>query len=90
MPSEVKRYRRRPEFVDAILWTGDNIEAVVEFMAPVAPRYMAGFSNADDLIGTPDGVANKGDYIVKRPGPGRHEVRAMRPADFEALYVESK
>ncbi len=59
------RFRKRPEEVEAIRWTGDNIESVMEFMHPIKPAYMAGFSNADGLIGLGAEVAAKGDFIVK-------------------------
>jgi hypothetical protein len=60
-------FKRRPDEVRAIRWTGDNIEAVMDFMTPIKPQYMVGFSNADDLIGIPGGVVSKGDWIVRRP-----------------------
>jgi hypothetical protein len=59
-------FSRRSEPIRAIRWTGDNIADVQAFMDPTAPRYMAAFSNADDLIGMPDGVAMKGDWILGR------------------------
>ena len=45
------KYRKKPVVIDAIRWTGDNIEDIHEFMLPEKPVYMAGFSNADDILG---------------------------------------
>jgi hypothetical protein len=53
-------------------WTGENIADLMQFMHPAKPVYMAGFANADDIIGvnTPHGLqfANKGDWIEKDDG----------------------
>jgi hypothetical protein len=81
-----KRYVRRAEPVEALRWTGDNIEEVMAFMEPHRPQYMAGFSNADDLIGTPGRVANKGDYIVRRLDGTAREILALPPEQFDARY----
>lgn len=78
------RYQKKQETVEAIRWTGDNIEEIHAFMAPHKPEYLAGFSNADELVGLPGGVANKGDWIVKEP-----ELDHFSPCDpdeFEATY----
>lgn len=82
------RYRKRPERpveVEAIRWTGENIEAVVQFMAPGKPTYMAGFSNADDLIGLGTEVATKGDYIVK---DSEGNCSCCSADAFEAIYEQ--
>jgi hypothetical protein len=81
-----ERFVRRSEPVTAIRWTGDNIEDVMAFMEPHRPQYMAGFSNADDLIGTPGGVASKGDYIVRRLDGTAGEIWPLPPEQFDARY----
>lgn len=77
-------FRKRFVEVRAIRWTGDNIEAIFEFMDPEKPGYMSGFKNADDLIATPAGVASKGDWII-RPGE-RNEFGVLSDAEFAATY----
>lgn len=77
------RFRRREE-VDAIRWTGNNIAAVMDFMAPHKPVHMAAFSNADDLVGLPGGVANKGDWILRRADST--EIWPLTSDEFEAQY----
>jgi hypothetical protein len=83
MATEVRRYRKLVE-VDAILWTGDNIEAVHGFMAPVKPAYMGAFSNADELLGLPSGVATVGDWVVR--DLDTQTFSHMSNKDFEATY----
>lgn len=62
---EVGKFRKKQVEVEAVQWTGENIEEIHAFMSPRQPAYMAGFSNADDLLGLPGGVANKGDWVIK-------------------------
>lgn len=81
------RYRKKPVEIDAILWDGENIQEVMEFMAPTEPVYMEGFSNADDLIGveTLEGrmIASKGDWILRGV---KGELYPCKPDIFEATY----
>lgn len=68
------KFRKKPVEINAIQWTGDNIDAVMGFMHPQAPvnvndlSHMR-FTNADDLVGieTLEGlmVASKGDWIIR-------------------------
>jgi hypothetical protein len=81
-----ERFVCRSEPVEALRWTGDNIEEIVAFMEPELPRYMGGFSNADDLVGTPGGVANKGDYIVRRLDGTGNEIWPMTAEEFGTRY----
>ena len=64
------KYRKMPVVIDAIQWTGDNIDEVQSFMYPQEPAYMEPqFINADEMIGieTLEGliVAKRNDYIIK-------------------------
>lgn len=86
------RYRKRPVEIDAIQWTGDNIDAVMGFMSPQQPVHVNSlshmqFTNADDLVGieTLEGlmVANKGDWIVRGI---QNELYPVKPDIFEATY----
>jgi hypothetical protein len=62
---QVGRFKKKQVTVEAIRWTGDNIEEILAFMAPHKPEYMAEFSDADDLLGLGGGVATKGDWVIK-------------------------
>jgi hypothetical protein len=86
------KFRKLPVEIDAIQWTGDNIEAVMAFMHPVEPisvndlSHMR-FTNADDLVGiqTLEGlvVAGKGDWIIRGVAG---ELYPCKPDIFEATY----
>jgi len=58
------RFRKRPVVIEAIQWTGGNIDEILAFMSPEKP-----VKNADDLLSIPtlegDHVANKDDWIIK-------------------------
>ena len=83
------RYRKKPVVIEAIQWTGDNIRAVSEFMAPEMPVYMGEFANADELIGidTLEGrmVAQTGDWIIRGV---QGELYPCKPDIFDATYEE--
>lgn len=76
----VGKYRKKQEMVEAIRWTGDNIEAVRGLLAPYNPDYRSG----DVLLALPTGFAKVGDWIIR---PGRH----MTSEAFHTCYepVES-
>lgn len=77
------KYRKKPVVIDAIQWNGDNILEVMEFMSPTKPAYMAGFSNADDIVGIETLVASKGDWIIRGV---KGELYPCKPDIFEATY----
>ena len=83
------KYRKRAVVIDAVQWTGDNIEEIVTFMHPKKPDYMYGFSNSDDILGIPtlEGmmVANKNDWIIKGT---RGEFYPCKPDIFSDIYEE--
>lgn len=81
-------FRKRPVVIEAVRWTGDNIEAVFTFMAPVRPIYVGGeFNDADDLIAidTLEGrmIAGKGDWIIRGVAG---ELYPCKPDIFAATY----
>lgn len=81
------KFRKKPVVIEAVLWNGDNIRAVMDFMHPEKPVYMTGFSNADELIGieTLEGrmVAQKNDWIIKGV---KGELYPCKPDIFAATY----
>ncbi|MGC4918670.1 hypothetical protein ACLQ2B_38095 [Streptomyces albogriseolus] len=90
------KYRKRPVEIDAIQWTGNNIDAVMGFMHPQQPVHVNSlshmrFTNADDLIGieTLEGlmVADKGDWIIREPFPtDDRKFYPCKPDIFAATY----
>lgn len=85
------KYRKKPVVIDAIQWTGDNIEDVFTFMGDTEPLYMGEFPDADDIIGidTLEGlmVAKKGDWIIKEPHPTKDRTfYPCKPDIFEQTY----
>lgn len=86
------RFRKLPIEIDAILWTGDNIAEVTDFMCPQEPIYVNNlshmkFTNADDVVGiqTLEGimVASKGDWILRGV---QGELYPCKPDIFAATY----
>lgn len=63
------KYRKLPVVIEAVQWTVGNIDDIFRFMSPQEPLYLAGFSDADDIIGihTLEGtmVARTGDWIIR-------------------------
>ena len=61
------RYRRKPEYVDAIKWTGENYSEIKEFAEDNIHSYGGCiFLHTSGIRGSIDSaVVNQGDYIVK-------------------------
>lgn len=63
------KFRSKVVEIEAIEWTGENIEQIMSFMYPDMPVYMPGFKNSDEIIGidTLEGrmIAQKGDWLIK-------------------------
>ena len=80
------KYRKKPVVIEAIQWTGE-ISDVMGFMDPEKPTYMAGFTNADEIVGiqTREGlmVAELNDWIIKGV---KGEFYPCKPDIFEATY----
>lgn len=86
------KFRKRPVEVEAVRWTGENIEAVMGFMHPQQPVHVNNlshmrFTNADELVGvqTLEGlmVADKGDWIIRGV---QDELYPCKPDIFGATY----
>ncbi|MFF3497403.1 hypothetical protein ACFYWS_39430 [Streptomyces sp. NPDC002795] len=86
------KFRKKPVEINAIRWTGDNIDAVMGFMHPQQPIHPNDlshmrFTNADDLVGieTLEGVmfASKGDWIIRGV---QGEFYPCKPDIFAATY----
>ena len=61
------KYRRKPEYVEAIKWTGENYSEIKEFAEDNIHSYSGClFLNTSGISRTIDSaVVNHGDYIVK-------------------------
>lgn len=83
----MSKFRKKPEAIEAIQWTGKNISAVMEFMLPEEPTYMEGFSNRDEIVGiqTLAGlvVASLDDWIIRGV---KGELYPCKPDIFELTY----
>lgn len=78
----VKKYCKKPVVVEAVQWTGENIDEIVEFCG----EYCNSFDWSDVLyIYTLGGhrIARVGDYIIKGV---RGEFYPCMPHIFEETY----
>ena len=92
-----KKYRKRPVVIEAMQWDGMNIEAALEFMAPIEALpnpdghvqsgvgYVPAIGQVD--IPTLEGTmsANPGDWIIKGVAG---EFYPCKPDIFAATYEE--
>ena len=79
-----KKYRKKPVVVEAIQWTGKNLDDVIKF------NVNGQWKKGEDLkIFTLEGVmkANIGDYIIKGV---KGEFYPCKPDIFEKTYEEVK
>ena len=76
--AKVKQYRKKPVVIEAVLYTGENGEAVIKWCN--GSLIYEGVS-----ISTPEGemIATPGDYIIKGV---KGEFYPCKPDIFEATY----
>ena len=81
----VKDYMKKQVVVQAMVWTGDNVEELKNFMN--GSDYYFGNGEANLFIETLEGdhKANKGDYIIKGV---KGEFYPCKPDIFEMSYEE--
>lgn len=82
------KYRKKPVVVDAVLWTGENVEEVSAFTrGHDEVKYVAYFVPGCVYIHTPEGVmaAMTGDWIIKGI---KGELYPCKPDIFAATYEE--
>lgn len=81
------RYRKKPVVIEAMQWTGDNIEAIWEW-GGAGGIYGPTEKNPDQLILTTihgeEAIARVGDWIIPEPQPDRFY--PCKPDIFEATY----
>ena len=76
------KYRKKPVVIEAVQWTGKNLEDVSRFMQGGRDHR---FSDDDLIIKTLEGDhrANPGDFIIKGV---KGEFYPCKPDIFEATY----
>jgi hypothetical protein len=84
------QFRKKPVVIEAIQWNPtdpDSVQAVLDFIPETQRRYMAEFSNRDEIIGieTLEGlmVAKPGDWIIRGV---KGEFYLCKPDIFAATY----
>lgn len=79
------KYRRKPEYVEAIKWTGENYSEIKEFAEDNIHSYGGClFLHTSGIRGSIDSaVVNQGDYIVK--GENGH-FYSLDDRAFNAIY----
>lgn len=77
------RYKKKPVIIDAVQWTGNNIEELKEFMNAASHEYdsINNSLNIKTLEGTMH--AEVDDYIIKGV---KGEFYPCKPDIFEATY----
>lgn len=87
------KYKKKPVIIDAVQWTGTNLEEIKEFVGEslrytihdtawkVGKGAPAVFMQIKTLEG--DHICSKGDYIIKGV---RGEFYPCKPEIFEATY----
>lgn len=85
--TQVKKYRKKPVVIEALLWDGTNTGEVADFLQH-SPVFHIGASGGNKVvIKTLEGdiTAATGDYIIKG---AKGEFYLCKPDIFEATYEE--
>lgn len=79
------RYRKRPLEIEAILWTGFNLEPVAEFLGETPEFTWDVNGSRGIMLQTLEGkiVASQGDYIIRGI---KGELYPCKPDIFESTY----
>ena len=82
------KYRKQPELVDAIQWTGSNLDDVTVFCGALVSSGGFGFTdrqNGQVVMNTAAGTqrAEPGDWVVKGVDGS---FKAVKPEAFAAIY----
>ena len=90
----MKKYRKKPVVIEAVIWTGDNLKEIIDFtgLHDSAKKWtweeFEGVVNKEGLkIFTLEGsyIATIGDYIIKGV---KGEFYPCKPDIFEQTYEE--
>lgn len=77
------KYRKKPVVIEAICFTGNNLEEVKEFMKGSKLEISGAISSVTIYTLEGDMLANKGDWIIKGV---KGEFYPCKPDIFEATY----
>jgi len=87
------KYRKKPVVIDAVQWTGENLDAILAFCAGDASYELMARGNSELVIstledgeGTAQHVASRGDWIIKGV---QGEFYPCKPDIFAATYDEA-
>ena len=80
------KFRKKPVVIEAVRWTGKNLDVMHEFLNAHTLRYDGGFNlSIKTLEGTM--MATPGDWIIKGV---KGEFYPCKPDIFEASYEPSE
>ena len=79
----INKYRKKPVIVEAVIWTGNNIDEIKELAKNAVENII--FVNNNLYIETPEGNMNVsvGDYIIKGI---KEEFYPCKPDIFKETY----
>ena len=79
------KYRKKPVVIDAVQWSGNNLNEILDFMKDKQPNYYEDDEKKLLTIQTLEGnmIASVGDYIIKGV---KGEFYPCKPDIFEQTY----
>ena len=79
------KYRKKPVVIDAVKWSGNNLNEILDFMKDKQPNYYEDDEKKLLTIQTLEGnmIASVGDYIIKGV---QGEFYPCKPDIFEQTY----
>jgi hypothetical protein len=82
------KFRKKPIIVEAMQWTGDNLDEIMLFCNGDATYEVMASGNCLIVILTSEGrmSANIGDWIIKEPFDKERKFYPCKPDIFEATY----
>lgn len=79
------KYRKKPVVIDAVQWSGNNLNEILDFMKDKQPNYYEDDEKKLLTIQTLEGnmIASVGDYIIKGV---KGEFYPCKPDIFKQTY----
>ena len=79
------KYRKKPVVIDAVQWSGNNLNEILDFMKDKQPNYYEDDEQKLLTIQTLEGnmIASVGDYIIKGV---QGEFYPCKPDIFKKTY----
>lgn len=81
----MKKYRKKPVVIEAVQWSGNNLNEILDFMKDKQPNYYEDDEKKLLTIQTLEGnmIASVGDYIIKGV---QGEFYPCKPDIFKQTY----